>query len=50
MSLFKQTLLSLLLIAAAAWGAAHFVPGAADRMRSLGMGPLLDRIGVVAEG
>ena len=50
MSLFKQTLLSLLLIAAAAWGAAHFVPGAADWMRSLGMGPLLDRIGVVAEG
>lgn len=49
MSTWKQFVLSLLIIAATGFGAARWVPGAADWLRERGMGRLLDRIGVVAE-
>jgi len=49
MSIWKQAILSLLILCGALWAAAIWVPGAAASMRGAGLGPVLDRIGI-AEG
>lgn len=46
MSIWKQAALCLLILGAALWGAAVWVPGGAAALRGAGLGPVLDRIGV----
>lgn len=48
MSIWKQLVLSLVVIAAAGLGFAVWVPGGATMLRQAGLGPVLDRIGLVA--
>ncbi|MCA0205199.1 MAG: efflux RND transporter periplasmic adaptor subunit [Proteobacteria bacterium] len=49
MAFWKQLFLSLVLLCGALWGAALWVPGAAGLLRSWGLGPVMDQVGIPAE-
>lgn len=46
MSIWKQLVLSVIVLAAAAWGWAAWLPGGAEMLRRAGLGPVMDRVGL----
>lgn len=49
MAFWKQLFLSLVLLCGALWAAALWVPGTAGMLRSWGLGPVMDQVGIPAE-